>query len=505
MGFKEDGDFARFVAMGAVGAAIAADVLRERFGHQPIELERYAMANKVWQSKVKRFRLPDLLCARCGLRVEAKAKSKLGIVLSHSEAPGRRWDDGGMRDSDLFAFMRVESRPGEFPPEVAVPEWFSVASLRASARHARRSQPKAASEGSEVTMTWPCWVPRYGGTYEGVDDEGRIVVTDHAGRPRLYWQWRNWDGQRFCYLRPGDTFEPDSRILAGIAEPPDSLVCPGPVWDANNALVDTDPVERLAAIRAAGASAHRVDTERLRRVAQHEGEDWRVQLEARTVLARREPELWVPVIAGAVEVDAEQERAMEAVLGLTEVPTSMAVDALCDIAARRDLHRDVRAAAAWGVGQGAAASPDRLLPIMLDEDPLVAVHAVGAIDEASVAMRATLSAWLGSGDQHMAAAAANVLARTRAVETLLDACRQPGPARVWGIYALGSMEASVVRTRAGSRLTASLAAVLEPMWLRELDWLSGDDDPLAALDLQKIRFDPMQPSHEQIHRLTLRP
>ena len=90
MGFKEDADFARFVSVGAIGTAAVADRLRDRYDHHPIELERYAMSNKVWQTKVKRLRLPDLLCVRCGLRVESRAKSKLKIMLSHSDSPGRQ-------------------------------------------------------------------------------------------------------------------------------------------------------------------------------------------------------------------------------------------------------------------------------------------------------------------------------------------------------------------------------------------------------------------------------
>ena len=66
MGFKEDADFARFVSMGAVGVAAVAFDLSEAHGHRMVELERYAMANKVWQTKVKRLRLPDLLI-RLGL------------------------------------------------------------------------------------------------------------------------------------------------------------------------------------------------------------------------------------------------------------------------------------------------------------------------------------------------------------------------------------------------------------------------------------------------------
>ena len=499
MGFKEDADFARFVAMGAVGAAAAADVLRDRHGHEPIELERYAMANKVWQSKVKRLRLPDLLCTRCGLRVEARAKSKLAIVLSHSDAPGRRWDDGGMRDSDLFAFMRVDSFPGTFPPTVAEPVWFSTAALRASARYARRSSPKAASEGSEVTMTWPCWVPSSGGSIEGVDDDGRIVWRDEAGKRRLYWHWRQWAGQRHLYVRPGDTFEPAADIVAGVAAPPLSLTCRGPTWDLADALTGSDAVERLAAVRAISATARIDEPARLISVALSDGEDWRVALEARVALARVDPEYWVPLVAAAASADPEREQSMEAVLALTEVDAPEALDALCDIAAQDDLHEDVRAAAAWGIGQGAAARPERLLPIVLDSNPLVALHAAAAVDAVSDGMRAELLAWLGSGDDRRAAAAANVLVRNRRVDILLEAYERGEPTRKWAIYALGSTDASVVRSRAQERLTPELQALLEPMWLRELDWLQTDDDPLAALDLQKVRFDPLRPTLDDVY------
>ncbi|MCY3894114.1 MAG: hypothetical protein OXF65_12560 [Acidimicrobiaceae bacterium] len=499
MGFKEDADFARFVAIGAVGAAAAADVLRERYGHEPIEFERYAMANKVWQSKVKRLRLPDLLCARCGLRVEARAKSKLGIVLSHSDTPGRGWDDGGMRDSDLFGFMQVDSPPGTFPPTVAEPMWFSTAALRASARHARRSSPKAASEGSEVTLTWPCWVPSSGGTFEAVDDDGRIVWRDDAGKRKRYWHWRQWTGERHVYLRPGDAFEPAAHIVAGIAAPPTSLTCPGPIWNVAEALSGPDAVERLAAVRAIGATTVNDPPTSLIRVAMNDSEDWRVALEARVALARVHPERWVPMVADDANVDAERERAMEAVLALTEVDAAEALNALCVIAAQDGLHEDVRAAAAWGIGQGASALPERLLPLVLDSNPIVALHAAAAVDAVSDGMGAELLAWLGSGDERKAAAAANVLARGRRIDVLLDAYERGEATRKWAIYALGCTDASIVRVRAQGRLTDELRAALEPMWLRELDWLQTDDDPLAALDLQKIRFDPLHPRHDDMY------
>jgi hypothetical protein len=142
MGFKEDADFARFVSMGAVGTAGVARHLRDRYRHAPIELERYAMANKVWQTKVKRLRLPDLVCLRCGRRVESRAKSKLGIILSHSDTPGREWHAGGMRPDDWFAFLKADL--SVFPPHAGSPIYITTGALKASvdATKKKAEEPK---------------------------------------------------------------------------------------------------------------------------------------------------------------------------------------------------------------------------------------------------------------------------------------------------------------------------------------------------------------------------
>src|ERR1700758_78409 len=100
MGFKVDSSFLRFVTMGARGVHRVAAELKQR-GFEPIELERYCGSNKIWATKVKRLRLPDLLCVRTGLRVEVRAKSDLKIRMSDAPTnPERRWDTG-LRDDDL--------------------------------------------------------------------------------------------------------------------------------------------------------------------------------------------------------------------------------------------------------------------------------------------------------------------------------------------------------------------------------------------------------------------
>ena len=67
-----------------MGAAGARQVMSQMTaaGFQPIELERYCTSNKIWTTKVKRLRLPDILCVRTGTRIEVRAKSDLKIRMS---------------------------------------------------------------------------------------------------------------------------------------------------------------------------------------------------------------------------------------------------------------------------------------------------------------------------------------------------------------------------------------------------------------------------------------
>src|SRR4051794_29148567 len=96
----------RFVTMGALGTRKAVQLLRHA-GHTPIELERYCSSNKIWVTKIKRLRLPDLICTQCGQRFEIRGKSHLEIKMSDSpNVNDRRWDSG-LRDDDRAVFITI--------------------------------------------------------------------------------------------------------------------------------------------------------------------------------------------------------------------------------------------------------------------------------------------------------------------------------------------------------------------------------------------------------------
>lgn len=328
MGFKEEADFARFLSMGVVATDAVRSHLRDAHGHEVIELERFAMANKLWQTKVKRLRLPDLLCVRCGRRVESRGKSQLGIILSHSD--GRPWDAGGTRDDDLFAFIRVVVEGDD--PHTSMPAYFRTDAIRAVAEHAKESGRKATSEGAEVTLTWKTWVPTTSGTVLEIDDDGRIVYQRSVGGTARYYHWRDWP-VRHLYVPPGSAFIAHETMVAGIVEPPGTMSCPGAMWDISHAMEAGDATDRYAAIRAAGVLGLHALKEQLETIAWDPQEDWRIRLEASASLARLDPQVWTDTIATqAVDESAPAEHRIEAVFVLAEIPTDAAGDALANVA-----------------------------------------------------------------------------------------------------------------------------------------------------------------------------
>src|SRR5258708_36935786 len=108
LALKPDSSFFRKIALGAIGTrAVASDLAR--YGHSLVELERGSLDTKLWKEvKRKRVRIPDLLCTRCGLRVESRAKTKSELAMSHSPADEARAWDFGMVDADYVAFPVCE-------------------------------------------------------------------------------------------------------------------------------------------------------------------------------------------------------------------------------------------------------------------------------------------------------------------------------------------------------------------------------------------------------------
>lgn len=490
MAFKQDQDFLRFVTMGAAGGAHAAKFLADEHGHRIVELERYAMANKLWPTKLKRVRVPDLVCLDCGLRIEARAKSDLKIRLSDSDAPDREWDQG-LRDRDLVALVAWDAENEVVRPNVEV---FTIGALRATYGLSELGPRKSPSEGAERDRTWKASVPKRGGQVLEVDPaEQRVKTQLDSGRRQTY----RIDPARpaYIYVEPGDVFSGGDTFLLGVvhAASEGDLDCPGQVWDEREDLGSSDDVTRYTAVKAAGYREDAEISDALWAIAY----DSRIRLEAFASLARVDPATYTPGII-SVALDAASDdpealkMAMEALFILAELGTQEAADALQALAADRSLPTDARCAAVWGLGIAGVSRPSAVLDYIADEDEDVALHAlagVGPLDATAAASAAELLA--SAESERVGISVATLLAEQEELgaDLLLDVAGEGGDAAVWALAGLGQMTAKMVRAMDRGRLTADVERALLPSWAVNESWLRQQemDSPLRFLKRQTIR------------------
>jgi len=158
--FKSDESFLRKLAVGAAGTNATINKLKD-MGFNPIELERGSTSFKIWKKiKIKRVRVPDVLCLNTGMRFESRGKTKLEISMSHSlNDPKRAWD-AGMRDDDLVSIVVFEQ--GDNSPidlkQISPVHFVSVNEMRQAvlANQVAITQPKGVEEGSEIRVVWTC-------------------------------------------------------------------------------------------------------------------------------------------------------------------------------------------------------------------------------------------------------------------------------------------------------------------------------------------------------------
>jgi hypothetical protein len=489
---KQDDDFARYVTIGAAGAAATLDSLNRRHGHRMVELERYATANKVWQRTLKRIRVPDLVCLDCGVRIEVRAKSKLAIQMSHSDSPGREWD-AGLRDEDLAAFVAWDA---EAEKAADRQHFFRIDAMRAARGYAKESARKAASEGSERSISWPARVPKRDGRVAVIDaDAGTVRFEPVAGRAHTYRLPRGVP--LHVYAREGDELRGGEDFLLGCLPRAGDVDCPGGAWDPVADLHAASANDRYVAVKACGLIACDAASEsRLAEIAADSDEDERVRLEALGSLARLSASLYTERLAEhALRLAREPDRkslqfAMESVLILSELRSEEAADALTEIAADETIHSEPRCAAVWGLGATGIDDSSRVLPFLADRDDEVALHALAGIGELDERDIDALARMLGSGRGREAASAAELLVHEaeRGIPPLLEIAERDDRAGLWARVALGTASEAEVLRAADGKLPRDLAAALAPMWASRASWLQRQvDSPLAALRRQTIR------------------
>lgn len=420
--FKSDDSFLRKLAVGAAGTNATIDRLKA-MGFNPIELERGSTGFKIWKKiKIKRVRVPDVLCLNTGLRFESRGKTKLEISMSHSlNDPKRAWD-AGMRDDDLVSivvFEQNDDSPVDLQ-QISPIHFVSVNDMRKAfaAGQVSITQPKGVEEGSEIRVMWTCAAANQRSVVFAVES-GRISLTPIPEARRQSIQLSRSKGKitLLPQVNAGDTVEAN-QIVASVVPVNTKLQCPTSVSEAYfiDKLASVNLSERYAAAKALRYRGYTTAKPVLESRMTDADEDIYVQLEAAAALAAyNEPNGWEfmenklrsPVMTVPLETQ------LETVIVASEIPKSRSEQLLIEVL--RDSQRDdeLRAGAAWALGQFASATSATALVDTFNSSPSeVKVEAARALLRIAEPQIPHVIDLLKNGDPAKRDGLAWVLART---------------------------------------------------------------------------------------------
>jgi len=480
MGFKADTSFLRFLSMGAIGVRQTMHQL-EGLGFKPIELERYCASNKIWSTKVKRLRLPDLMCVKTGLRLEVRAKSDLKIRMSDApNNPDRVWD-AGLQDDDLAAFIACFDNGNGFFTPADEASFFRIGDLRATVDQSKLGPPKSASEGAERDRTWPASIPKRDGHVLEVTEQ-RIACEMFANDEQAARKQSYPLKGKIPYVSAGDVFKAGSCFISGApSSMADLSAYVNQSYDPFAALTSDNAVDRYAASKslpyrddpranAISALEQLIGTE----------EEQRIKLEAAGSATALGSALGQDTISEFIwGAEAIHEMRMEAVLILTELGDGgFTRDLLKAIAAHPDFaQNEVRQAAVWGLGKAGLKSYDDLLPYIADAEENMALHAIAGFDENTPQnVIDDLVGMLIGGDTRISSAASEtlrIISNQNVLTSLMQAYDAHADKRGWILATLGRMSPDLVRAELQGH---EALALLEPMLLCApgSNWLSSE-------------------------------
>jgi len=352
--FKTDVSFLEKISAGATGTTRVFEDLK-RQGHSPIELERGSMSFKIWKKiKIKRVRVPDILCVRCGIRVESRAKTDLQITMSHSISdPNRGWDFG-LTDNDFIAFVQCV-KSGERPIDWRADElvqYVKVQEMRKALAEKKvvSVKPKGATEGFEARLTWPSDVAKADGRVISIDhnclkfrrkDDNRII--------RL--QLRKGDIALTPLVRVGDTIK-KNQILASVVTASDKIRCGGTLTQSYyvELMKSASLSDRYGAAKALSFFKSNETIKALKSKMDDEKEHIYIRLESASSLLKMGDKESLPFFEKMLS-DQYLENRLECVIVLGEIGQRESTDLLIKTLLDTKQHSEIRAGAAWSLGE----------------------------------------------------------------------------------------------------------------------------------------------------------
>ena len=443
--FKTDESFLEKLVIGATGARAVREDLR-RQGHDPIELERGSMDYKIWKDiKIKRVRVPDILCLRCATRFEARAKTRLEITASHSKAdPERGWDQG-LTDNDVVA-IALCGKSGPRPTDCIASEMVQYVSVKALRRayaseNIEEEKPKGAGEGFELRVTWPSAV---------ASADGLVVDVSSS---RLQYQ-RKSDGRTISLkltrgsiplkplIKTGDEVRAN-QIIASVVPVSSSLPCPAGATAGTFAkmLASSSIAERYAAAKALAHFKGDKAVSLLGKRVSDDKEHIYVRLESAASLAILGQESGMGFVRSVLH-DEYFEHRLEAVIILGEIRTEPSRALLSDVLLDGEQPPEIRAGAAWALGElGQAKSADALVKTFTEIAEPIRIEAARALRKIIAGTKMHAASLLPDGLDDQRAGIAWALSRSGRVEVdELVAALKNDDTRRWVAYVLGTQD-----------------------------------------------------------------
>lgn len=351
--FKTDESFLEKLAIGAVGTQKVIENLKSQ-GHTPVELERGSTGYKIWKTiKIKRVRVPDILCLNSGIRVESRAKTKLVISMSHSESDENRGWDFSLKDEDFVALVVCEKN-GEEPVDWTADDniqYIKISDLRKAweAKKVIREKPKGAEEGFESRLTWPC-------SAAGCDAQ----ITEISNRIKLK---RRSDNRTISlalskkgialtpYINKGDEvkrYQIVASVVPVFKNIPTRMIDPESYY--RTMLTSTSISDRYAAAKAFTFWEGKFDNSPLISRINDNAEHIYVKLEAASGLTYSNAEIGYRFIETILNSDYLEHR-LEAVIILGELHSERSAQLLIKVLMDDSQKEEIRSGAAWALGE----------------------------------------------------------------------------------------------------------------------------------------------------------
>jgi len=450
--FKSDDSFLEKLAIGATGARAVFQKLSDA-GLHPVELERGSLTHKIWKHiKIKRLRVPDILVLDTATRIEARAKTSLEISMSHSLSDPERGWDRGLEDGDFVAVVECH-KTGERPIDWAASElvqFVQVSELRGAFQHEHvvTEKPKGAEEGFEVRVTWPAAIASAAGTVSEITSE-RLKFRRETDARTISLSLSKRNITLTPLVRPGDRIV-EGKILASVVPVLTTLPPGKPAGiDTYSAMLGSRSVaDRYSAAKAFRHLNLRAGCSQLEQILADTKEHIFVRLETAATLARWSIECGNNFIRETLASKYLEHR-LEAVIILGELRTAAASDLLKTVLADTTQHAEIRAGAAWALGEiGSADSIESLVRTFVELSPAIRTEAARALRRIANSSSSLIVAGLPAATPDQRAGIAWALARAGQfnLDELISSMTDDN-ARRWAAYIIGSQDQAVWASR----------------------------------------------------------